>query len=391
MRRRWIGTGFVLAVLAGGTVAAVRLAQPDPTLRTFGVGAFPYAVAVNAAGRAFVVNRTSDWTGLSADGGSVSVVDLRDGTVARRVVVGDDPRAIAVDEQGGRVFVANDDDASVSVLDARSGVPLRTTRVGPGPRALAVDAPSHRVFVVSAGDGAVSVLDARSGVLLRTIHLDAAPTYGSTGSSGLGSGSTTNRVIVPSFGSVAVAALGGRVFVGSGQAVTVLDARSGRVLRTVGVTEAVRHLAVDPRTGHVFIAGDTAVSLLDARHSWSLRTITAGSHPSALAVDARRGRVLVANMGVTDTNGLPTGAGRVDIVSARTGAVLRTVPVGVAPSALAVDERTGRAVVVNAGGPVHVPGLWDWLPRWLVSRLPFLSSPAPGTRTVPGSVSVLSR
>src|SRR5256714_5008688 len=280
MRRRWIGTGFGLAALAGGTVAAVRLAQPDPALRTFGVGAFPYAVAVSAAGRAFVVNRTSDWTGLSADGGGVSVVDVRDGTVVRRVPVGADPRAIAVDEQEGRVFVANDDDASVSVLDARSGVPLRTTRVGPGPRALAVDAPSHRVFVVSAGDGAVSVLDARSGVLLRTIHLDAAPTYGSTGSSGLGSGSTTNRVIVPSFGSVAVAALGGRVFVGSGQAVTVLDARSGRVLRTVGVTEAVRHLAVDPRTGHVFIAGTTAGSLLGARHSRAFRTISARGDPS---------------------------------------------------------------------------------------------------------------
>jgi DNA-binding beta-propeller fold protein YncE len=101
--------------------------------------------------------------------------------------------------------------------------------------------------------------------------------------------------------------------------------------------------------------------------------------------------VLVANMGVTDTNGLPAGAGSVDIVSALDGAVLRTVPVGVAPSALAVNERTGRAVVVNAGGPIHVRGLWDWLPRWLVSRLPFLSSlQAPGTRTVPGSVSVLS-
>ena len=381
MRRRWIGTGLVLAVLAGGTVVAVRVAQPDPTLRTFGAGAFPYAVAVSAAERAFVVNRTSDWTGLSADGGSVSVVDLRDGTVVRRVAVGADPRAIAVDEQDGRVFVANDDDASVSVLDARSGVPLRTTRVGLGPRALAVDAPSHRVFVLSAGDGAVSVLDARSGVLLRTIHLDAAPTYGST----------TSRVIVPSFGSVAVAALGGRVFVGSGQAITVLDVRSGRVLRTVRVTEAVRHLAVDPRTGHVFIAGTTAVSLLDVRHSWSLRTITAGGHPSALAVDARRGRVLVANMGLTDTNGLPTGAGRVNIVSALDGAVLRTVAVGVAPSALGIDERTGRAVVVNAGGPVHVPGLWDWLPHWLVRRLPFLSSQVPGTRTVPGSISVLSR
>src|SRR5207253_5583212 len=103
MRRRWIGTGIVVAVLAGSTVAAVRLAQPDPALRTFGVGAFPYAVAVSASGRAFVVNRTSDWTGMSADGGSVSVVDLRGGTVVRRVPVGDDPRAIAVAEQAGRV------------------------------------------------------------------------------------------------------------------------------------------------------------------------------------------------------------------------------------------------------------------------------------------------
>jgi DNA-binding beta-propeller fold protein YncE len=390
MRRRWIRTGLVLAVLAGGTVAAVRLARPDPALRTFSAGSFPYAVAVSPAGRAFVVNRTSEWTGLSADGGSVSVLDLRSGTVVRRVPVGADPRAIAVAGPEGRVFVANDDDASVSVLDARRGAPLRTTRVGPGPRALALDMPAHRVFVVSAGDGAVSVLDARSGALLRTIHLDAVPSYGSTGSSGLGSWPTTSRGIVPPFGSAAVAALGGRVFVGSGRAVMVLDARSGALLRTVMVTEAVRHLAADPRTGHVFIAGETAVRLLDARHTWAVRTIAAGEHPSALAIDARRGRVFVADMGATDANGIPTGAGSVAIVNAATGAVLRTVPVGVAPSALAIDERTGRAVVVNAGGPVHRRGPWDALPRWLVRRLPFLASPDPDTRTVAGSVGVLS-
>src|SRR3954451_22966939 len=87
MRRRWIRTGLMLAVLAGGTVAAVRLVRPDPALRMFSAGSFPYAVAVSPAGRAFVVNRTSEWTGLSADGGSVSVVDLRGGTVVRRVPV----------------------------------------------------------------------------------------------------------------------------------------------------------------------------------------------------------------------------------------------------------------------------------------------------------------
>ena len=48
MRRRWIGAGIVGAVLAGGTVAAVHLAQPDPALRTLSVGSFPYAVAMSA-------------------------------------------------------------------------------------------------------------------------------------------------------------------------------------------------------------------------------------------------------------------------------------------------------------------------------------------------------
>jgi DNA-binding beta-propeller fold protein YncE len=69
--------------------------------------------------------------------------------------------------------------------------------------------------------------------------------------------------------------------------------------------------------------------------------------------------VFVANMGGTDTNGIPTGTGSIDIVNAATGAVLCTVPVGVAPRALAIDERTGRTVVVNAGGPVHMRGLRD--------------------------------
>src|SRR2546423_14724499 len=101
MRRRWIGTGFGLAALAGGTVAAVRLAQPDPALRTFGVGAFPYAVAVSAAGRAFLVNRTRDWTGLSADGGSRGGGGPPGGAAAARGGVGGDPPAPAAGEQGG--------------------------------------------------------------------------------------------------------------------------------------------------------------------------------------------------------------------------------------------------------------------------------------------------
>jgi hypothetical protein len=64
--------------------------------------------------------------------------------------------------------------------------------------------------------------------------------------------------------------------------------------------------------------------------------------------------------------------------------------VGVAPSALAVDEQSGRALVVNAGGPVQGRGAWSWLPGSLQQWLPPLVRPPAQTRTDPASVSVLA-
>ena len=99
-------------------------------------------------------------------------------TLVRTVLVGRDPRAMAVDARGGHVFVLTRD--SVSVLDARSGR-LRRTVVGAAdaasrravlsthaatstaawgvrgidnPEAVAVDERSGHVFVLNAGGAA---------------------------------------------------------------------------------------------------------------------------------------------------------------------------------------------------------------------------------------------
>jgi DNA-binding beta-propeller fold protein YncE len=77
------------------------------------------------------------------------------------------------------------------------------------------------------------------------------------------------------------------------------------------------------------------------------------------------------------------------VLDTRSGAVLRTVPVGLAPGDIAVDERAGRALVLNLGGTVHVTDAWRWLPLWLRRRLPFVPRQGPGARTVGGSVTVL--
>src|SRR5205823_336523 len=76
---------------------------------------------------------------------------------------------------------------------------------------------------------------------------------------------------------------------------------------------------VDARSGHAFVAnsGDGTVSVLDARTGSVVRTVAVDLHPSALAVDARSGHVFVAN----------EYDGSISMVDARSGRVLRTMAV----------------------------------------------------------------
>jgi DNA-binding beta-propeller fold protein YncE len=161
---------------------------------------------------------------------------------------------------------------------------------------------------------------------------------------------------------------------------------------------------VDERTNRVFIpdALDGTVSMLDARSGALLRTISVGSgpagwNPGPLAVDERTGRVLMAVKGVfvpswpnPQAPPLFTGAGSLDVLDGTSGNVLSTVPLGLAPVSVTLDTRTGRAVVVDAGGTRRLPDLWSWVPSWVRPWIPFLPPARTRTRTVPASVSVLA-
>src|SRR5262249_10653831 len=148
-------------------------------------------------------------------------------------------------------------------------------------------------------------------------------------------------------------------------------------------------------------ARDGTVSVLDARSGALLRTIPvgpgpAGWNPGPLAVDERTGRVFVAMKGVfvpsrLDPQAPPlfTGAGTLDVLDATSGDVLSTVRLGVAPVSVTLDTRTGRAVVVDAGGTRRLPDPWTWVPSGVRRWIPFLPPPRLRTQTVPASVSVL--
>lgn len=225
-------------------------------------------------------------------------------SVLRTVHVGQHPVALAVDARIGRVVVVNQGSlypngsgtatghGSVSMLDATTGRLLRTTPVGQNPRAVAIDEQTRRVFVVDEGPlspnhsnlptahGAVSVLAARSGRTLRSYEVDTTPS-----------------------GYPAVVAVDDRLhhaFAATGSTLSMLDTRSGRIQHMVR-TRPLDAAAVDVSTAQAFAAGLTLptnrglVYVIDGRTGCILRTIGVGTGPSALAVDTRSGHLFVAN------------------------------------------------------------------------------------------------
>jgi DNA-binding beta-propeller fold protein YncE len=199
---------------------------------------------------------------------------------------------------------------------------LRTVTVGGDPeRSLVIDDQTSRAFVFNRNDfpNTVSVLDTRTGALVRTVSVGSA------------------------FVKMAVDRPTGHVFLSSGGDATIsmLDARSGSVLRTVTDSDdSTRDIAVDERTNQVFVGhrDSSTVTVLDGRTGSILRHLSVCVGPFAVAVSERTGHLFAkCNDGTTD------------MLDARTGRVLHRTANGGAWCRAYVDELTNR--VFETEGP----------------------------------------
>src|SRR5438128_5567158 len=107
-----------------------------------------------------------------------------------------------------------------------------------------------------------------------------------------------------------------------------------------------------------------------------------------MSVDEATGRVVVSSLGPLGHAGNFTSTGTVSVLDGRSGVILQASTVGINPSQVALDERVGHAIVLNAGGPTNMPDAWVWVPKWLRPLVPFL--PPPMLHQVVSSISVLT-
>lgn len=259
--------------------------------------------------------------------------------IIRVVRVGTAPGLLTVDTRTQRVFVLNYATNSVgdsigrgtvSVLDAGSGALVRTVPIGQNPADMIVDVQTNRVFVTSDGSGQtnallpyaphghVSVLDARTGRLLHTAPVGYSP------------------------GALAIDNRTHHVFVVNGGTLSTLDATRGTVINTIPSTSDGM-AAVSERSEHVFITNyePSQVSIANTRTGRIIRTIRIGDHPGPIAVDDQTGHVFTVN----ETSGVFNDESMLDV---RSGVVLRTTAVGAFPRMIVVDARTQRVFVLNA-------------------------------------------
>ncbi len=280
------------------------------------------------------------------------------------------PVAVAVDERIHRAFVLSQGPlgpkpypqpigpGSVDMLDAATGRLLRTARVGVNPVQAALDTSANRLYVLSqrrdvndnaVGPGSVSVLDAATGALVRTTQVGV-------GVMGMAVDDRRGRVF-------ALTQQGG---------VDVLDAVTGRLLRVwrrVAVAPSAT-LAVSPRAGHLFVAlGETCppatnqddanpdcLQVYDDGTGRLLRSVPLSETVGALGVDDLRGRV-VATLDGTRSSDPAQQVSYVALFAIATGALVhraRTDPYGSRIGAFALSVTAGRAVVVGVASAERI-------------------------------------
>jgi YVTN family beta-propeller protein len=214
---------------------------------------------------------------------------------------------------------------------------VHTVVVGHRPFAVGIDEQAGRVFVSNSQDDTVSVLDAATGAVLRTVRVGHVPDH-------IAILARRNRAYILDAGAFPAddPARGG---------VTILNATSGTVLHSTPLGKGARFLATDAPLGRIFVVNvdSGSLSAVNADTGHVLQTIAVGDQPGGVAVDERTHRVFVA--GFVGQNG----DGAVRVLDGRTGALVRTLRFPQLPATPVVDEGGGRVYIgLDESGKIAV-------------------------------------
>lgn len=243
-----VGATYVFAAESGTNNVAIIDAGAGALTQELPVGVNPVAIAETSDGQwAYVANKGS---------GTISIIATKTLTLDSTVAVGAAPTWITVKPDNTTVYVLNQGSGTVTVIDAASKAVVGTVAVGSSPNMMAYDSVNHRLYVANTGSSTVSVFDADPQVpkLLSTVTVGPGPTSIAPLLDG-------SRVYVTNSGCVDAVALTGC----TGNTVSVVDARSFTVSKTITVGSTPIWAAASPESTKVVVVNRDSNNVNDIR------------------------------------------------------------------------------------------------------------------------------
>ncbi len=292
------------------------------------IGSGGEGVAIDTRTQTAVITSKS-YTGLGAkpvDTGTISIIDLKTKQVTKVIKGGGVPVGPAINERTNTLVFSDKAHNEVVLMDLTTGTERARIPVGVNPSCVGID-PQHNIATVaSVDDSKVYVIDLASAKITHTIPVNAAPVC-------------MHYCINPNDMTAIVSHFGG-------DALTVMDIKNGRVLKTIPVGGALSSgasLNLQTNTAVVPLGDDNAVAIIDLNSGTVTRTVPVGAFPVCSVIHEKTNTAFISNYV----------GGSVSAIDLSTGTLIRTLEgVGEGATCLAIDEAHNLLVVSTHSGDV---------------------------------------
>ncbi len=230
------------------------------------------------------------------------------------------PAGLAVDDKGGRLFVANSSTNLVMVYDVYGYDKLYEYKAGPSPESICYDEKDNRLFVANSSTDTVTVIEAASSpskVKVKEILIGGTP-------QGIAYDANNNCVYVTN---------------SYYNAVSVLSASPTRIVATIRIGKPVNDIAVNSVTNMIYVTSksDGSVSVINGKDNTLSDTIKINGMPVGVAVNEFTNEIYVAD----------AANNTLDVIDGNTDEISKRVKVGNSPSHVYIDTQKNIVYVSN--------------------------------------------
>ena len=227
-----VGGNLVMTHPAANTVDIFNVAKRRVTAQIKDMKGASGIAVDEQGGKAYVAN---------TNGNDIAVISTKDWSVEKRISLKASPEAVLFVPELNLLLTSNWRDQSVSEIDLTAGAASRTVLVDGRPEYMAFDPNTKQIIVSLEDQNAIAVLDASLKVTKRINLVASQPT------------------------GMALDAKSRRLFVAVRYAVLALDADSGQELNRVAAPAGVDALWFEPTQGKLYAAAGGSVLVMNTK------------------------------------------------------------------------------------------------------------------------------